>query len=134
MIWALGWYLKVCSSTAGSPGLELFCDNKAATDVAYNPEHHTRMKHVERRHFFVRELVEEHRLRVPYVETDKNLADFFTKALPARKFFTLRDKIMNVPSGLGDHGYGGALSEERAGDARAVCAPTGAHVRKARTD
>jgi hypothetical protein len=76
--------------------LSLSTDNKAAQDVAYNPEHHTRMKHVERRHFFVRELVEEHKLRVPYVSTDDNLADFFTKALPASKFFPLRDKIMNV--------------------------------------
>ena len=89
--------------------LSLATDNKAAQDVSYNPEHHTKMKHVERRHFFVRECVEEHKLRVPYVSTDKNLADFFTKALPASKFFPLRDKIMNVPSGVG---HGGALRRE----------------------
>ena len=80
----------------GEGPLDLHVDNKAAIDVAYNPEHHTRMKHVERRHFFVRELVENHTLRVPFVSTDKNLADFFTKPLPARSFFPLRDKIMNV--------------------------------------
>ena len=40
--------------------LSLATDNKAAQDVSYNPEHHTKMKHVERRHFFVRECVEEH--------------------------------------------------------------------------
>ena len=33
-------------------------DNKGAIDVAYNPEHFSRMKHVARRHFFVRECVE----------------------------------------------------------------------------
>ena len=42
-----------------SQPIDLFVDNKSAIDVAYNPEHHTRMKHVERRHFFIRELVEE---------------------------------------------------------------------------
>ena len=28
-------------------------DNKGARDTSYNPEHHSRMKHVERRHFYV---------------------------------------------------------------------------------
>ena len=65
-------------------------------DVSYNPEHHTRMKHVERRHFFVRECVENHSLRVPFVSTVDNFADFFTKALAGPQFFKLRDEIMNI--------------------------------------
>ena len=80
-----------------SQPMELFVDNKSAIDVAYNPEHHGRMKHVERKHLYVRELVEEHRLRVTFVRSVDNLADIFTKALPAHAFFSLRDKIMNVP-------------------------------------
>ena len=75
-------------------------DNRSAIDVAHNPEHFGRMKHVARRHFFVRECVENHLVRVPFVRTDANDADFFTKVLPARKFFPLRDKIMNVPAHL----------------------------------
>ena len=47
--------------------------------------------------YYVRELVEEHRLRVTFVRSVDNLADIFTKALPAHAFFSLRDKIMNVP-------------------------------------
>ena len=64
--------------------------------VAYNPEHHTKMKHVDRRHFYVRELVEQHRIRVPYVNTIDNLADFFTKCQPPKTFRAMRDAIMNV--------------------------------------
>ena len=71
-------------------------DNRSAIDVAHNPEHFGRMKHVARRHFFIRECVENHLIRVPFVRTDANDADFFTKVLPARKFFPLRDKIMNA--------------------------------------
>ena len=59
-----------------SQPIDLFFDNKSAIDVAYNPEHHTRMKHVERRHFFIRELVEEHKInkiRVPFVSTGRQL-------------------------------------------------------------
>ena len=95
-----GIYLSRLASELGlhdQEPLDLFMDNKAGIDVAYNPEHHTRMKHVERRHFFIREAVEDHKIRVPYVRTDRNLADFFTKPLSAKMFFPLRNKIMNVP-------------------------------------
>ena len=76
----------------------MFVDNQSAIAVAYNPEHHSRMKHVERRHFFVRECVEDFKLEVPFVRTHENLADFFTKPLAgkdASRFFTLRNVIMN---------------------------------------
>jgi hypothetical protein len=55
------------------------------------------VKHIERRHFYIRELVEEQRLVVPYVATSDNLADFFTKPLSAKSFYTNRNQIMNVP-------------------------------------
>ena len=80
----------------------LSVDNSAARDLAYNPQHHERMKHVERRHFFIRELVELEHLVVPLVKTDENLSDFFTKVLPPRMFIPLRNKIMNIPHGESD--------------------------------
>ena len=70
-------------------------DNQAAIALAYNPENHDKVKHVERRHFFVREKAEEGLLSVPYVRTVDNIADFFTKALPKETFFSMRDQIMN---------------------------------------
>ena len=76
----------------------LSVDNQAARDLAYNPEHHAKTKHIERRHFFVREMVEDLRITVPFVRSADNMADFFTKPLTARQFFLLRDRIMNVPS------------------------------------
>ena len=71
-------------------------DNTAARDLSYNPEHHSRTKHIARRHFFIREKVESLELSVPFVRTCDNLADFFTKPLPAKSFFAFRDAIMNV--------------------------------------
>jgi len=53
------------------------------------------MKHVERRHFFVRDMVESFEITVPYVNTADNLADFFTKPLNATKFHAMRRVIMN---------------------------------------
>ena len=79
--------------------IPLSVDNQGAVDLAYNPEHHQRTKHIERRHFFVREAVERGEIRVPFdVRTNDNLADFFTKPLSSKRFFPLRDLIMNVPA------------------------------------
>ena len=84
--------LGVCPNEPVSLGV----DNTGARDLAYNAEHHDKTKHVLRRHFYVRELVENHRLRVPFVATVNNIADFFTKALPPKQFEAMRDRIMNV--------------------------------------
>ena len=72
-------------------------DNTGARSLSYNPEFHERVKHIERRHFYVRELVEDHRITVPFVSTTENMADFFTKPLAAAEFYRLRRIIMNVP-------------------------------------
>ena len=55
----------VTNSVTGGDGeplwngdLVLGVDNTGARDLAYNPEHHARSKHIERRHFFIREMVE----------------------------------------------------------------------------
>ena len=59
----------------------LSSDSKSARDVAYNPEHHARMKHVLRRHFYVRDMVEEfkYKINVPFVRSADNISDFLTK-------------------------------------------------------
>ena len=80
-----------------SEPLELGTDNTGARDLSYNPEHHQRTKHIERRHFYIRECVENMQITVPYVNTLDNLADFFTKPLKPPQFFAMRDQIMNAP-------------------------------------
>ena len=98
-------YLKRFATELGladeSP-IKLYGDNKGAIDLAYNPEHHSRTKHIDRRHFYIREMVENNEIVVPYVSTDENLADFFTKPLMAKKFFPMRAKLMNLPAGSFD--------------------------------
>ena len=74
----------------------LSTDNKAARDLSYNPEHYDRSKHVLRRHFYVRDMVEDQEIVVPLVNTVDNDADFFTKTLPPKRFKFLRRKVMNL--------------------------------------
>ena len=74
----------------------LATDSQSARDVSYNPQHHDRMKHVQRRHFFVRDMVESFELEVPFVRTADNLADMFTKPMKnANEFHKLRRFVMN---------------------------------------
>ena len=84
------------SAAADPPNLAT--DNKGAQDTSYNSEHHSRMKHVKRRHFFVRDMVESFELRVPLVSTVDNYADFLTKSMKnVSTFLKFRAAVMNEP-------------------------------------
>jgi hypothetical protein len=94
-----GVYLRRFLADLGfgsEPPTEVATDNTGAKALSYNPDHHEKVEHVERRHFYVRELVEDGLLTVPYVATTSNMADFFTrsKPLPAAQFYSLRNRIM----------------------------------------
>ena len=121
-----GRFLEELGEGSGSP-VELGVDNQAARDLAYNPEHHERTKHIDRRHFFIREKVEEGVITVPYVNTDDNIADFFTKPLDVKKFRAFRDRIMNTPPHTGSSMYSdGGVSHGGPCDMDAE-APAGCH-------
>ena len=87
--------VKGLGATEPNPTL-LKTDSTSARDVSYNPQHHDRMKHVQRRHFFVRDMVESFELEVPFVPTKENAADIFTKPMKnAGQFRALRRLVMN---------------------------------------
>jgi hypothetical protein len=65
--------------TGASP---LLMDNQSAIQVAKNPEHHGRMKHLDLAHYWLRDEVTKGTIRVEYVPTQDQLADILTKALP----------------------------------------------------
>jgi hypothetical protein len=70
---------SICASSSVGLALvrtpPLSTDSQSARDVSYNPEHHDRMKHVQRRHFYVRDMVESFELVVLFVPTKENPAD-----------------------------------------------------------
>ena len=63
------------------------------------------MKHVLRRHFFIRDTAEEFEIEVPFVRNDDNIADFLTKPLGAAKLYATRAVIMNEPTYPGEVGF-----------------------------
>ncbi|GFU02585.1 retrovirus-related Pol polyprotein from transposon TNT 1-94 [Trichonephila clavipes] len=56
-------------------------DNRAAVKLSHNPEYHRRTKHIEIKHFFMREKVLEGKLNVKQVSTEKQVSDILTKPL-----------------------------------------------------
>jgi hypothetical protein len=60
----------------------LNCDNKGAIRLALNPGTHQRTKHIDIKHHFIRELVENGTVELQYVESGRQLADVLTKGLP----------------------------------------------------
>ena len=59
----------------------LHMDNQSAMQVAKNPEHHGRMKHLDLRFYWLRDEVEKGTLGLKYVPTNSMVADIMTKPL-----------------------------------------------------
>jgi hypothetical protein len=68
----------------------LMCDNTSVISVAKNPVFHKKMRHVERRHHFLRDHVEKGDIEMRYIDTERQLADIFTKPLDSSRFADLR--------------------------------------------
>jgi hypothetical protein len=71
----------------------LMCDNTSAISIAKNLVFHKRMRHLERRHHFLRDHVEKGDIKMRYIDTERQLADIFTKPLDASRFASLWEEI-----------------------------------------
>ena len=80
-----------------TPRLDLGTDNspRLVIDLSYNPEHHQCVKHIERRHFFIRVCVENMQINVPFVRIT-GLICSRSPCVLACSFVPLRNVIMNV--------------------------------------
>ncbi|GKC65580.1 retrovirus-related pol polyprotein from transposon TNT 1-94 [Tanacetum coccineum] len=66
--------------------IPLYCDNKSVIALCCNNVQHSRSKHIDIRHHFIREQVEKGVVELYFVRTEYQLADIFTKALPRERF------------------------------------------------
>jgi hypothetical protein len=71
----------------------LMCDNTSVISVAKNPVFHKKMRYVERRYHFLRDHVEKGSIEMRYIDTERQLADIFTKTLDSSRFADLRERI-----------------------------------------
>nr|GFB48003.1 ribonuclease H [Tanacetum cinerariifolium] len=66
--------------------IPVYCDSKAAIAISCNPVQHSHTKHIDVRYHFIKEMVEKGIVELFFVETEYQLADMFTKALPEERF------------------------------------------------
>jgi hypothetical protein len=61
--------------------ISLLCDNESAIKIVYNPCEHSRTKHMDIRHHFLRVHAIKGDIVISHVGTNDQLADIFTKPL-----------------------------------------------------
>jgi hypothetical protein len=71
----------------------LLCDNESAICMADNPVEHSRTKHIDIRYHFLRDHQQKGDIEIPYVNTQNQLADIFTKPLDEKTFSKLRNEL-----------------------------------------
>ena len=73
--------------------LTIYCNNTSAINISKNPIQHSRTKHIEIWHHFIRELVEDGTFTFEFIHTDDLKADLFTKPLDSKRFEFLHQNI-----------------------------------------
>jgi hypothetical protein len=75
--------------------ISIMSDNQAAISIANNPSlPHSRTKHIDLRHHYVREQVIEGLVKVEWIASKDQLADVFTKGLNKNTYKELTQQIM----------------------------------------
>jgi len=75
----------------------VYNDNQGAGQLTRNPVSYKRNKHINIRHHFIRELVEEGTVSVNYIPTTEMPADILTKGLGASKHNTCKTALGKSP-------------------------------------
>ncbi|GJV45012.1 hypothetical protein Tco_1429548 [Tanacetum coccineum] len=70
--------------------IPIMCDNKGAIDISKNPVQHSRTKHIEIHHHFLRDNVQKGNISIKKVLSEDNIADILTKPLKRESFNYLR--------------------------------------------
>jgi hypothetical protein len=71
----------------------LLCDNESAIRMADNPVEHSRTKHIDIRHHFLRDHQQKGDIEVFHISTENQLADIFTKPLDEKTFCRLCSEL-----------------------------------------
>ncbi|GJS47889.1 retrovirus-related pol polyprotein from transposon TNT 1-94 [Tanacetum coccineum] len=76
----------------------IMCDNKGAIDLSKNPVQHSRTKHIEIRHHFLRDNVQKGHISIEKVPSVDNIADILTKPLKRESFNYLLNIKSDIPT------------------------------------
>ncbi|GJX74056.1 putative ribonuclease H-like domain-containing protein [Tanacetum coccineum] len=65
---------------------KIYIDNNSAICIVKNPVYHSRTKHIDIRHHFIRDCYEKKLINVDHIHTDNNVADLLTKPFDVGRF------------------------------------------------
>lgn len=71
-------------------GVPMFCDSTCAISVIEDPVNHQTVKHIDIKHFFVRDQPELGKIKMLPIPSRLQIGDILTKALPKKTFEFLR--------------------------------------------
>jgi hypothetical protein len=94
-VWTLALLNEICADILPTP-ISIREDNQGAIALSKNPVGHGKNKHIDIKKHFIRELTEKGTIALCYTPTLEQIADIFTKALPAPRFLELRKLLMGV--------------------------------------
>jgi hypothetical protein len=88
------WLMRLCRALGmKEEPITIYEDNQAAIILAKDNKFSERTKHMDVRYFFVRHKVQDGTVKVHYISTKDQLADFFTKPLGKILFQSLRARL-----------------------------------------
>ncbi len=69
-------------------------DSKSTINLANNPVHHKRSKHIAIKYHWIRQIVSRHLIKLVHVASQMQLADMLTKALAEFIFNELTERVL----------------------------------------
>jgi hypothetical protein len=78
--------------------IPLLCDNESVIKIAYNPCEHSRTKHIDIWHHFLKDHVIKGDIIISHVGTNDQLANIFTQPLDEKRFHELLSELNIINS------------------------------------
>ena len=73
--------------------IPIYCDNTAAICLSKNPILHSRAKHIEIKHHFIKDYVQKWVLDIQFIDIDHQWADIFTEPLTVERFNFIKKNL-----------------------------------------
>ena len=71
----------------------ILCDNQSCLKMTENSVFHEKLKHLEIRYFYIRDMVQKGAIKLQYVSTNEQVVDVLTKPLSRVKFEYFHGKL-----------------------------------------
>ena len=71
----------------------IYCDNQSCVKLSENPVFHDKLKHIEIKYHYIRDMVQRGAMKLQYVVTNGQITDVLTKPLARVNFEYFREKF-----------------------------------------